>query len=197
MSDRHDTVELVPDTTVTHLTTAVLVAALTAVLAQVSIPVPWVPVPFSLQPFGPFLAGLLLGPLWGGFGMALYLVAGVAGAPVFSNGATGLGYVLGPTGGFLVGFLFGAIFVGLIAHRRLAPRDPRTLSAPVQAVALIAGIAVIYAGGIPWFASVQGISLPSAAGVLAPFLGPDLLKAALTVGILAGSGETLARLPQG
>lgn len=194
MTEQHESVELVPDTTVSHVATAVLLSALTAALAQVSIPVPGIAVPFSLQPFGVFFAGLVLGPVWGGFALLLYLVVGLAGAPVFSNGNAGIGYVLGPTGGFLVGFLLAAVLVGAVAHRGIQPRPIREVSVPAQAAGLGLGIVAIYAVGIPWFASVQGISLSAGASAMAPFLPPDLLKAALTVAAVTGGNETLARL---
>jgi len=188
----HEDVELVPDVTVEHLARAVLFAALTAVLAQASIQLPG-GIPFSFQPFGVFLAALVLGPLWGGFSLALYVLAGVAGAPIFSNGAAGLGVVAGPTGGFLVGFLLAAVAIGAVAHRRVEPRPVATLSTPVALVALLAGMAIMYAVGIPWFASVQGWSLPRAATFLAPFALGDCIKVAITVGVVRVGGEAIDR----
>ncbi len=77
-----------------------------------------------------FFAGLLLGPLWGGVALLLYVRVGIAGAPVFSNANAGLGYVIAGqgTGGFLVGFLVGAVVAGAIAHRSLAPKPVADLS---------------------------------------------------------------------
>lgn len=194
MSDQYESVDLVPDATVANVTKAVLLAALTAVLAQVSIPVPGIAVPFSLQPFGVFLAGLLLGPVWGGFALLLYFVVGLAGAPVFSNGGAGIGYVFGPTGGFLIGFLLAAVLIGAIAHRQADPRDPSAVSIGAQAAALGVGLVAIYAVGIPWFSWAAGVPLGNAAGTMAPFVPPDVVKAALTVGIVSGGDELLARL---
>lgn len=194
MSDQYESVDLVPDATVANVTKAVLLAALTAVLAQVSIPVPGIAVPFSLQPFGVFLAGLLLGPIWGGFALLLYLVVGLAGAPVFSNGGAGIGYILGPTGGFLIGFLLAAVLIGAIAHRQTEPRDPSTVSIAAQAMALGVGLVAIYAVGIPWYAWAADVPIGNAAATLAPFIPPDVIKAALTIGIVSGGDELLARL---
>jgi biotin transport system substrate-specific component len=193
VTEQYESVELVGDRTVRHLASAVLLAALTAVLAYVSIPVPGVAVPFSLQPFGVFFAGLLLGPVWGGFALSLYVVVGLAGAPVFSNGNAGLGYFLGPTGGFLVGFLLAAVLIGAVVHRRTEPRDLREVSVVTLTAALAVGIAVIYAVGVPWFAWVQGIPLGAAATVMGPFLPPDALKAALTVAAVSSGNEALRR----
>jgi len=188
MTQQHGTVELVDDETVGYVARAVLIAALTAALAQVSIPLPGSLPPFSLQPFGAFFAGLLLGPLWGGFALLLYLLVGIAGVPVFSNGSAGLGYVLvgQGTGGFLIGFLVGAVVAGAIAHRRSTPRPLGELSVPVQALALVATVAVVYAVGVPWMASVLGLSLADAATIMAPYVPLDLLKILVAVGIIRG-----------
>lgn len=188
MSQEHESVELVGDETVGYVAKAVLVAALTAALAQVSIPVPGYGVPFSLQPFGPFFAGLLLGPVWGGFAIATYLLAGIAGAPVFSNGAAGLGYVLAGrgTGGFLVGFLFGAVVAGAVVHRRVAPRPLDEVPVAVQVAGLLAAVAVVYLVGVPWMAAVLGLPLAKAAAVMAPYVPPDLAKLGVAVAVVRG-----------
>lgn len=193
MADDYADVELVADATVERVATAVLLATLAGVLAQVSIPLPG-GVPFSLQPFAVFAAGLVLGPLWGGFALLVYLVAGLAGAPVFSNLGAGLGYLAGPTGGFLVGFVVAALVIGAVAHRQLEPRPIADLRVSIVAVALLVGLVPIYAIGLPWFASVQGWSLARAGTVLAPFAAGDLLKAAITVGLVRGRDTVLGRL---
>lgn len=186
----HGDVDLVADLTVEHLARAVLFAALTAVLSQLSIQLPG-GVPFSFQPFAIFLAGLVLGPLWGGFSLLVYLAAGLAGAPVFSNGAAGFGYLASPTGGFLVSFVVAAAVIGAIAHRRVQPRSTTSLSLVASAVAVLAGMVVIYAIGLPWLASVQGWTLLRAGEFLAPFAAGDAIKAAISVAIVHGSGELL------
>ncbi|WP_336358546.1 biotin transporter BioY [Haloarcula sp. CGMCC 1.6347] len=180
-------VDLVDDETVGLFTKAVLLAALTAALAQISIPLPGLPVVFSLQPFGMFFAGLLLGPLWGGVALLLYLLVGIAGAPVFSNANAGIGYVIaGQSGGFLVGFLVGAVVAGAIAHRSIAPKPVADLSVPVQVVALTAAIAVVYAIGIPWMSFVAGLPLTRATALMAPYIPLDLLKLGIAVAIVQG-----------
>jgi biotin transport system substrate-specific component len=181
-------VDLVDDETVGLFTKAVLLAALTAALAQISIPLPGPLVPFSLQPFGMFFAGLLLGPLWGGVALLLYLLVGIAGAPVFSNGNAGIGYVIAGqgSGGFLVGFLVGAVVAGAIAHRGIAPKPVAALSVPVQVVALAAAVVVVYAIGIPWMSFVTGLPLTRAAAVMAPYIPPDLLKLGIAIAIVQG-----------
>ncbi|WP_436930412.1 biotin transporter BioY [Halosimplex halobium] len=191
MAQEYESVDLVDDNTVRNLAGAAVLAALTAALAQLSIPIPSVGVPFSLQPFGPFFAGLLLGPLWGGFAMALYLVAGAAGAPVFANGAAGIGYFGGRTGGFLVGFAISAVVVGAIAHRGVEPRPVSELSVPVELAAVFAGLVVVYAVGLPWMAEVLGVSIGAAAGIMAPFVPPDVVKVFVAVAVVEGGAVAL------
>lgn len=188
MSQEHQSVDLVGDRTVEYFAKAVLIAALTAALSQISIPLPGSLPPFSLQPFGAFFAGLLLGPLWGGVALLLYIVTGLAGAPVFSNGNAGLGYFLvgQGTGGFLVGFLAGAVVAGAIAHRRLEPRSLTDISVTEQVAALLAAVVVIYAVGVPWMAAVLGLPLERAAAVMAPYVPFDVLKLLIAIGIVQG-----------
>lgn len=185
-----DSVELVGSQTVAYLSGAVLVAALTAVLAQFSIDLPG-GLPFSFQPFGVFFAGILLGPLWGGFSLLLYVLVGVAGAPVFSNGAAGVGYINSPTGGFLVSFVIAAALIGAVAHRSLEPK--RVTELPIVAVtaALLAGMAVIYAVGLPWFAEIQAWSLSRTASFMAPFAVGDAVKVVITISLVANGNELL------
>jgi len=186
MSQQHDSVDLVGEETVEYFAKAVLIAALTAALAQVSIPLPGSLPPFSLQPFGMFFAGLLLGPLWGGLALALYVLVGIAGAPVFSNGGAGLGYFFGGTGGFLVGFLVGAVVAGAIAHRGVTPHPLDRIAVPTQVVALLSAVVVVYAIGVPWMAAVTELPLQRAAGIMAPYVPFDVLKLVVAVGIVEG-----------
>jgi biotin transport system substrate-specific component len=188
MSQEHSSVDLVGDETVGYFTKAVLIAALTAALSQVSIPLPGTLPPFSLQPFGMFFAGLLLGPLWGGLAFVLYILVGIAGAPVFSNGNAGLGYVLvgQGTGGFLVGFLVGAIVSGAIVHRGVRPRDLGTVGVPIQVAGLFAAVVVVYAIGVPWLSAVTGLPLARAGAVMLPYVPLDLVKLGVAVAIVEG-----------
>jgi len=182
-----ESVELVGDEAVSNIALAAVLAALTAAFAYVSLPVPGLPVPISFQVFGAYFAGLLLGPRWGGLALALYLLVGVAGAPVFSGGAAGLGYLLGPTGGYLVGFLLAAVVIGAIVHRGLEPRPLTEVSLPVQAVALLAGLAVIYAVGVPWLALTTANTFTEAfIGGAVTVLPGDLIKIAATLALVKG-----------
>lgn len=187
MSYDTESVALVSDTVVVRLASAAALAALMGVLAQFSIPIPGLPAPISFQAIPVYLAGLLLGPVWGGGTVLLYLLVGILGAPVFSNLGAGLGYVLGPTGGYLIGFLLAAVVVGAIAHRRVEPRSLDSVPIALQAIALFAGLAVTYAVGVPWLASVAGYELSHAAVIgAAIFLPGDVVKIVAVLGLLAG-----------
>lgn len=147
-----------------------IVAVALALSAQFAVPLPGTPVPLTLQPFVVVLSGLLIGPLDAAAAMVLYLVAGAAGAPVFAPmGAPGLARLLGPTGGYLLAYPVAAAVAGWLGAGR--ERFGARL------VAAVAGILVMYVGGLSQLSILTG-SLTAAAliGVL-PFVAADLLKA--------------------
>lgn len=92
-------------------------ASIIAVLSFISIPLPFSPVPITLQTLGVMLSGLLLGPQLGSISVGLYLIAGTLGLPIFAGGAAGIGVLMGPSGGYLLGFLPGAWMIGTLSHK--------------------------------------------------------------------------------
>lgn len=159
-------------------------AALTALGARVAVPVPGTPVPFTFQVIAVLLAGWMLGPRLGAASQVAYLTAGAAGLPVFAAGG-GLAYFLGPTAGYLLAYPVAAAVVGwLVVTRRGAAWS--------QALALVAGLAVIHAGGAGWLAVMAGEREVFAAGV-APFLLVDVLKIAFTLLLGRRVGATARR----
>jgi biotin transport system substrate-specific component len=149
---------------------ASLLAALTAVGAYLFIPIG--PVPIVLQNMFVFLAGLLLGSRWGLASVAVYLLAGLCGLPVFAGGTGGLGRFFGPTGGFLLGYLPAVFLIGAIAERKSGRMA-------WDVVAMVLGSAALYACGVAWLKVVTGLSLAKAAAVgMLPFLPGDALKIA-------------------
>lgn len=134
------------------------------------------PVPFTLQPLFSFLAGFLLGPLGGPAAVLLYVAAGVLGLPVFAGGASGIGVLFGPTGGYLSGFVLGAGVAGLAA------RAGRPLSW-ARGIALGGlALAVVYAVGALQLRAVLGLSWRAALAMgVAPFLLQDAVKVALAI----------------
>jgi biotin transport system substrate-specific component len=140
-------------------------AVLTAVGARIAVPVPGSPVPFTFQVAAVLAAGLLLGPRLGAASQLSYLAAGAAGLPMFAAGG-GLAYLLGPTGGYLLALPVAALVAGWIGEGR---------GPGLQTAGLLAGIALIYAGGVAWLTPTLGATAAIAAGAT-PFLIVDLLK---------------------
>lgn len=195
MTGQYESVELVGDRTVQYFAVAVVVAALTAAFAQVAVPYPLSPSPFTLQTMGVYLAGLLLGPVWGALALVLYALVGVAGAPVFAGGGAGPGVIAGPTGGFILSFPVAAAVIGTLVHRRVEPRRLDTVSVSLQVGALVAGLVVIYAGGSLWLAFVTDQSLVTSViqnGVV--FVPGDALKAAAVLSLVTGGYLTHTRI---
>ncbi len=152
-------------------------AALTALLAQVAVPL--VPVPVTGQTLAVLLVGATLGATRGAISLGLYAVVGILGVPVFSDYGSGLGVVLGPTGGYIVGFVFSAALVGWLSERAWERQVLKALAT------FAAGTLVVFAVGLPWLAVVLGTDLPLTLEFgLWPFLLGGALKALLAAGIL-------------
>ena len=154
---------------------ASLMAALTAAGAYIAIPIG--PVPIVMQNFFVMLTGLLLGWRWSLAAVAVYLLAGAVGLPVFAGGAGGIGRFAGPTGGYLMAYLPAVFIIGCLSAKgrgRLA----------VDLLALAMGAITIYALGVPWLKLVTGIPWDKAAMLgMAPFLPGDALKIAAAAAV--------------
>jgi len=187
MAGEYESVELVPDETVKYFAGSVVVAALTAAFAQVAVPYPLSSAPFTLQTVGVYLAGLVLGPVWGAFSLVLYAVAGAVGVPVFAFGGTGVGTLTGPTGGYIVSFPFAAAAIGGLVHRRVTPRRLGEVSIPLQVGALAVGLGIVYLVGSVWLATQTELSLTKGlvqGGLV--FVPGDALKAVAVMGLVTG-----------
>ncbi|WP_251342191.1 biotin transporter BioY [Haloplanus halophilus] len=186
MTATTDSVELVGEEVTGNVARAVLFAAATSATAPVDMVHPLAPnVPITLQTLWVYLAGIVLGPLWAGVAFTLYLLAGLIGLPVFAGGNAGLGVILGPTGGFLIGFPLGAMTIGAVAHGTDGLTAPGEVPVPRLVLALLAGTAVVYAAGAVGYAVVQAIGLVAAvSAVVVPFLPVAGLKMAGTVAIV-------------
>lgn len=171
--------DLLPRAAVRDALLVVGAALLTAVCAQITIPLPFSPVPLTGTTFAVLLTAAALGPLRGVAGQALYLAFALAGLPFFQGGESGWTYATGVTGGYLFGFLVAAAVVGACSRRGLDRTPLGTL------VAFALGTVTIYAFGVPWLAAVTEYDL---AGALTPgalvFLPGDAIKAALAAGLL-------------
>ncbi len=169
---------LSPSTGLLHDAAAVVVASLfVAVCAQVEIRLPFTPVPVSGGTLGVLYAGALLGSRRGAAAVALYLLEGSAGLPVFSGGAAGIAHLFGPTGGYLVGFPVGAFATGLLAERGWDRTPLKTF------LAMLAGSLPIFALGLLGLSRFVPSSTLLAQG-LWPFVPGDLFKSAVSAGLL-------------
>ena len=166
-----------------------LMAALTAVGAYIYIPIG--PVPVVLTNLFVFLAGLLLGSRWGLTSVAIYLMIGAMGIPVFAGGKGGLVHFLGPTGGYLVGFAVAAWMVGLISERLRGSIVGDVLSVSV-------GVLAIYGVGVPWLKWMTSLSWSKSVWVgMVPFVVGDIVKAAGAVMLARAIRPILKRSEQG
>lgn len=190
MTVETESVDLVGDETTGNVARAVVFAAATAATAPVSLVHPLVPnVPITPQTLWVFLSGIVLGPVWAGLAFVLYVLSGVVGLPVFANGQSGLGVVLGPTGGFLVSFPLAAVAVGVVAHGTGGLSAPNDIALPRVITALVSGALVVYAVGAVGFSVTQSVGLATAvATVVVPFLPVAALKVAVAAAVTRSDG---------
>ena len=164
---------------------ASLMAAMTAVGAYIYVPIG--PVPIILSTLFAILSGLLLGSRWGSASMALYLLVGAIGLPVFAGGKGGFAHFLGPTGGYLFGYLVASWITGFISERS----QGRMI---LDIFAVITGSLTLYALGVPWLKMVTQMSWTKAlmVGVL-HFLIGDAIKASVVLGLARAIRPILKR----
>jgi biotin transport system substrate-specific component len=152
------------------------VTVLTAIAAQISIPLPFTPVPFTFQPMVVLVGAMALGARLGMASQLVYLGLGIAGLPVFAASpalAPGVARLFGPTGGYLMAYPLAAFVAGSLAERGF---DRRYLT---SVVAMAAGLTIVFAGGVVWIGvfmpASRGWSAALAAGFY-PFVLADLIK---------------------
>lgn len=151
-----------------------LMTSITCILGPICIAVPFSPVPFSLGLFGILLTTCLLGAKLGTLSCALYLLLGLVGLPVFSGFTSGVGVLLGPTGGYLFGYLFISAFAGLSGNKKG--------SLLLHATDLLCGLLCCYALGSLWLAHNTNISFPQALLIgVAPYVFFDICKITLAL----------------
>lgn len=170
-----------------RLAAMLFLTALTAAAAQLSIHIPFTPVPLTLQPMIVLVGSAALGARLGASSQLLYLLLGIAGLPVFAASAVlppGIGRILGPTGGYLLAYPVAAFVTGYFAERGF---DRRYLT---SLVGMGAGLATLFAGGVLWLAFFAagptgplGVQAALATG-LYPFVVPDLVKVGIASGVL-------------
>jgi biotin transport system substrate-specific component len=158
---------------------AFLMACFTGIMAQVVIPLPWTPVPITLQTFAVLMAGIFLGRYWGGISMLIYLAVGLLGVPWLAGMSGGIEALLSASGGYLIGFILAALFLGYFVDRYVQSRK----FLPMLGLMLFANFILLYAPGLIqlsiWTQSATGVA-PGIWELLLmgaiPFIAGDLLK---------------------
>ena len=163
-------------------------AALTAISAQVTIPLPISPVPVTMQELAVCLAAAILGSRLAVLSQLIYIAVGIIGMPVFSGSTAGLARLIGPTGGYITGFLLSSFVIGKIVEQRPLPTLPGTF------LAMLCGLIVIYTCGMLQLSLVLGISLKAAfiSGVV-PFIGMAIIKIAVGAAVACSVRTVLLR----
>lgn len=162
-------------------------SALIAIAAQIAIPIPFSPVPLTMQPLAVLLVGVTLGSVRGAAAAALYLLEGFGGLPVFSLGHGGPMWLAGPTAGYLYSYPFAAWLAGWFSERGWG-------STTLRAVAgMLAALGVIYLGGWSWLAAFSGSHVAWLAGVR-PFILADMVKVAIGASLLPQMQRLIAKI---
>jgi len=165
-------------------------AGLVGLAAQARIPLPWTPVPLTLQTLAVLLAGILLGKWWGGISLAFYAGLGAAGVPWFNGWQGGIGVFAGPTGGYIIGFIFAALFLGYFVDKYIRARSFLSMFG----LMFVANFFLIYIPGLIQLRLWYGLAPGENPGLYAllsmgllPFIAVDMIKlfvaAAATRGI--------------
>ena len=160
---------------------------LIALSAQVAIPLPFTPVPVTLQTFAVILTGCLLGSGRGALAVIAYIAEGALGLPFFSGGTAGIAHLLGPTGGYLVGCVASAFVAGLLSERKVALKPAGLF------ITLLAAALVVYVPGLAWLSIFTGVGKAVALG-FTPFIIGDALKIVAAWSILMAAGLVTSRI---
>lgn len=160
---------------------------LIAIAAQIAIPLPFTPVPLTLQPLAVIFIGVVLGSTRAAAAATLYLLEGMSGLPVFAQGHGGAAWLLGPTAGYLYSYPFAAWLAGFVSERGWGSSILRAVSG------MLLALGVIYLGGWSWLAALTDARSAFAAGV-APFVLADIVKVALGAALLPKAQKVIARV---
>jgi biotin transport system substrate-specific component len=178
-----------------RIAAAGLGALVVALSAQVVVPVPFSPVPMTLQPLAVLVVGALLGGAAGLGALLLYIALGIAGLPVFAGGGSGVARLLGPTGGYLLAFPVAAWITGILISR--VPGPNRLLDAAGVLRVLLAcavGMLVIHVGGVAQLALLGGDPATAFRMGFIPFLTGDLIKVGLAAVLILVAGPKIRSL---
>lgn len=172
--------------TTVYLVLSALLCALTAILSQIQLPVP--PIPASLSLLGVHLCGALLSPAWSACALAVYLFLGACGVPVFAGFLSGPSVLLGPTGGYLFGYVLCASLESALIRRFGFTRR-------ILLISMAAGTLVCYLSGTAWFMFLSGMGLGgSLSACVVPFLPGDVIKAVFASALALRLHKPLSQL---
>jgi biotin transport system substrate-specific component len=178
---------------VKKLSLALGMACLIGLLAQARIPLPWTPVPITGQTFAVLLAAVLLGSWWGGASVAIYIGLGIAGVPWFNGWAGGIAIIAGPTGGYLIGFILAALFLGYFVDKNAKARSFRSL----LGLMLFADFVLVFGPGLIQLHLWSNLAGQGTIGFyqlltmgLLPFIAGDVVK------VVAAAGAAWALSPK-
>ena len=162
-------------------------SALIAIAAQVAIPLPFTPVPLTLQPLAVIFIGVALGSKRGAAAAILYLLEDASGLPVFAQGHGGPLWLVGPTAGFLWSYPFAAYVAGFVSERGWGSSILRAVTG------MLLALGVIYLGGWSWLAYLTDARTAFAGGV-APFVLADIVKVAIGAALLPKAQQIISRV---
>ena len=162
-------------------------SALIAIAAQIAIPLPFTPVPLTLQPLAVIFVGVALGSVRGAAAAALYLLEGFSGLPVFAQGHGGPMWLLGATAGYLYSYPFAAWVAGFVSERGWGSSIVRSVTG------MLLALGVIYLGGWSWLAALTDARSAFVAGV-APFVVADIVKVAIGAALLPKAQQIVSRV---
>lgn len=172
--------------TTTMILLSFVFACFTGLMAQVSLALPWSPVLVTFQTFAVLLAGVFLGSKYGGLSMVLYTLLGIVGMPWFTNMNHGLEFIFQASGGYIIGFIFAAVFIGYVFDHYVNARKP------IQSVLLmtVANFVFIYIPGLIGLYNAMLVKTGTSLSItelllmgLVPFIVGDLIKIAIASGI--------------
>lgn len=170
-----------------NLLTIIGASLLIALAAQIAIPLPFSPVPLTMQPFAVLLVGVTLGSRRGAAAAVLYLLEGASGLPFFAQGHGGAIWLVAATAGYLWSYPFAAFVAGWFSERGFGSKTLRAVAG------MLAALAIIYAGGFTWLAILAGPQAAMTMGIL-PFVVSDIVKVALGAALLPQFEKLVSRL---
>jgi len=180
----------VPPSTIWTRNALAIIAGSLLLTLSAKLSIPFYPVPVTLQTLVVLCLGMVLGPRLGAAAVIAYLAQGAVGLPVFAGTpekGIGMVYMLGTTGGYLLGFVVAAYTVGLLAERRWDRSKLTTIAA------MIIGNAIIYGFGLVWLGSIVGWDKPVLAWGMTPFLLGDLAKILIAAALLPAAWKFFKR----